>query len=200
MAIQFNIQDLYMKAFGVKAPEYDLKETNEGLIAPNNYSSVNPDVEPKSKYGSSPYFKQDALGRYYFMPVKLGDLDLPYPIIRIQSRKNIVETQMTERKGSVIEIISQDNWKIYIRGFIFAHDRKFPEEDIYNMRKMYERNESLVISSVLTDLFLTSQDSNNNETDKVVITDINFPEVKGIEHVKPYEIQLISDSIFELEV
>jgi hypothetical protein len=180
MSYQFDLAELYQKAFGITVPKYEL-------------DSKNTQDQLGSKYGSSLYRKADVTGRYYFMPVTLGGLELGYPIIRIQGRKNIVETQMTERKGSAIEIISQDNWKIYIRGFMFGHDRKFPEEQIYELKELYERNESLELRSVLTDLFLVEKDS-------VVIADINFPEVKGIEHVKPYEINLISDSIFELEI
>ncbi|MBK6819839.1 MAG: hypothetical protein IPG85_09755 [Bacteroidetes bacterium] len=126
------------------------------------------------------------------MPVTLGD-EVGYPIIRILGAQHSGETPMTERKGSAIEIISQDNWKIYIRGFLFNHDREYPEEDIYKLKELFEKNESVVIRSVLTDLFLIAED-------RVVITDINFPEVTGIEHVKPYEINLISDSIFDLEI
>jgi len=180
MSYQFDLGEMYQKAFGIKMPKYELdsKNTQDAI---------------GSKYGSSLYRKADVTGRYYFMPVTLGGLELGYPIIRIQARKNIVETPMTERKGSAIEIISQDNWKIYIRGFMFNHDREYPEEDIYNLKELFEKNESLELRSVLTDLFLVGED-------RVVITDINFPEVKGIEHVKPYEINLISDSIFDLEI
>lgn len=190
---QFDLGDLYMQAFGVKMPDYDLKSENAGLKYPQSGASFNESQLPKGKFGSSAYYKQDSQGRYYFLPVTLGDVDLPYPIIRIQSRKYIVETQMTERKGSVIELISQDNWKIYIRGFIINHDRQFPEDEIAELINLYERNESLVIKNVLTDIALAV-------SDKVKIADLNFPEVRGVEYVKPYEINLISDSIFDLEI
>lgn len=184
---KFDLQDLYLKAFGVQFPKYELESKNTADAI-------------GSKYGSSVYRKADVTGRYYFMPVELGGLELGYPIIRIQSRKNIVETHLTEQNGSVIEMISRENWKIYIRGFMFNHEREYPEEDIYNLKELYNRNESVVIKSVLTDIFLTHKDDDGNDTDRVVVTDINFPEVKGIEHVKPYEINLISDSIFSLEI
>jgi hypothetical protein len=44
---------------------------------------------------------------------------------------------------------------------------------------------------VLTDLFLTADD-------RVCIKSLNFPEVKGIEDVKPYEMELVSVNIFDL--
>lgn len=176
---KFDLGELYNKAFNIKLPEYAiLAENEEALVA--------------SKYGSSTYRRADAVGRNYFMPVELGGMQLSYPVIRISGSKNIVETQLTERKGSVIEIINQDSYKIYIRGFMINHQGHFPEEDVYNLQQLFELNKSIPIKSVLTDLFLTSDD-------RVVIKDFNLPEVQGVENVKPYELELISDSVFELE-
>ncbi len=177
----FNIGALYSQAFNEPLPEYNFgTDQNES----DDYSS---------KFGSSSFRKDDALGRPYFMPAKLGDLDLGYPIIRVQGQKHIVQTQLTERKGSVIEIINQDSYKIYVRGFLIDHSGKFPEEQVFNLKELYEQNKSQPIVSALTDLFLTKDD-------RVVIADINFPEVTGIENIKPYELNLVSDSIFELEI
>lgn len=177
---QFDLGALFNKVWKTGMPEYDLKSTNESDAF-------------ASKFGSSVYRKADAVGRYYFMPVKLGDVELQYPIIRIQGRKNIVETQLTERKGSVIEIINQESYQIYIRGFLINHTGDFPEEAVHEMKELFETNQSVPIRSVLTDLFLTDEDS-------VVIADLSFPEVTGVENVKPYELNLISDSNFELEI
>lgn len=190
--MEFNLNNIYRRVFGVQ-PNYDLESTNEGLKQPQDNASFAPGVLPTSKYGSSEFYKQDAVGRYYFMPVKLGDVELQYPIIRIQGRKNIVETQLTERKGSVIELINQDNYRIYIRGFIIDHQNNYPEDAIKDIVNLFELNTHVALRSVLTDLFLT-------ENDSVVITDINFPEVSGVQNVKPYEINLISNNIFELEI
>ncbi len=190
----FDLIKLFEQAFGVKMPEYQITDANKAMLHPDGtQASFNPETLPKGKYGSSPYFNQDALGRYYFMPAKLGDVDLQYPLIRIQGRKQIVETMLTERKGRVIEQISQDNYKIQIRGVMIGHDRNFPEEQIDLLRKLFETNQSIPLRSVLTDIFLAAGD-------RVVIEELNLPEVKGVEYVKPYELSLIQDSVFELEL
>lgn len=177
---QFDLGILFQKAFGITLPKYDL-------------NSQKASSDQSSKYGSSIYRKTDAMGRYYFMPVELGGLELQYPVIRIQGRKILQETVMTERKGSVIEGIAMENYRIYIRGFMVDHGGLYPEDQIYALKEAWERNESLPLRSVLTDIFLESED-------RVVITDFSLPEVKGVEHVKPYEINLVSDSIFTLEI
>lgn len=182
---------------GTKSYELDLQKLYQdtfGVNIASDYVVKNADAkELKSKYGSSEYRRMDALGYYYFLPVQLGELWLHYPIIRITARKNIIETQMTERDGSVIEIINNDSFKIYIRGFIIGHDGNFPEEDVYQLKELFLQNKSVPIKSVLTDLFLIGED-------KVVLTELNFPEVKGVENIKPYEISMVSDHVFELDI
>lgn len=176
---QFTISELFQKAFG-REIEYDLVNSKA-------------DQQESSKYGSSPYRAEDAKGRWMFMPVTLDTLQLVYAVIRVTGRKNIVETQLTERKGSVIEIINQDSYKIYIRGFLIDHTGNYPEDGVNALKELFEQNKSVPIKSVLTDLFLT-------EEDRIVITELNFPEVTGIENIKPFEMNMVSDSIFDLEI
>lgn len=179
-----NLQELYNKAFGVQLPEYNL--------------NVQPNTPPEttSIYGTPFYGSNHVTGAYYFLPAFFdleddSDYTIPFPIIRIQSQKRIVETPLTERKGTVLELINQDSWKIYIKGFIISKDNRYPEQEIKQLIDVYERNVSLRLRCALTDLFLAADD-------RVCIKSINFPEVKGIEHVKPYEIELVSNSIFDL--
>jgi hypothetical protein len=179
-----DLQDLYNKAFGVSIPEYKL---NASPKAAPDTSSI---------YGTPFYGSNFVTGAYYFLPAFLdfqddSDYSIPFPIIRIQSQKRIIETPLTERKGTVVELVNQESWKIYIKGFIISKDGNFPEQEILKMKEVYELNTALRLRCALTDLFLTADD-------RVTIKSINFPEVKGIQHVKPYEMELISVNIFDL--
>jgi len=193
--MSYNLSKLFEEAFGTKMPAYDFEKLeNKGFRYPEGFlASFNPEILPNGKYGSSPYYQQDAIGRYYFMPVKLGEFELPYPLIRIQGRKRIVETPLTDRDGSVLEQISRDNYRIQIRGLIVDHDRRYPEDLIHQLKELFEQNKSLPIRSVLTDIFLV-------KNDHVVIEELILPEIKGVEHVKPYELSLIEDAVFDLEL
>jgi hypothetical protein len=179
-----DLKELYNKAFGVSMPEYKLNVADK----PTPFTS--------SIYGT-PFNGSNALtGGFYFLPAYFdlqddSDYTIPFPIIRVQSQKRIVETPLTERKGTVIELINQESWKIYIKGFIVSKDGNYPEQEILKMKEVYELNTALRLRCALTDLFLTADD-------RVLITDLNFPEVKGVEHVKPYEINLISTSVLDL--
>lgn len=147
-------------------------------------------------YGTPFYGSNPITGQYYFLPAFLdinddSDYELPFPIIRVQSQKIIVETPMTERKGSVVELVSQESWKINIKGFIMSNNGLFPEQQIKQLVQVYELNRALRLRCALTDLMLEADD-------RVVIKKLDFPEVKGVEHVKPYDMDLVSVSIFDL--
>jgi hypothetical protein len=196
-----DLKELYKQAFGVSIPEYQLFEQKGDKAV---YSGKdNGDLYLRGKFGSIMYGNNAIGGNYTFMPAFFDldndgqfteyDFELPFPIIRISSQKRIVETPLTERKGTVVEIVSQENWKIYIKGFIISKDLIFPEEQVYALKQLYENTKYLRLRCALTDLFLTADD-------RVVITDLNFPDVKGIEHVKPYEMNLITTNIFNLNV
>lgn len=179
-----DLNELYMKAFGVSAPEYKLNAEPKALPSSN------------SMYGTPYYGNNYVTGAYYFLPAFFdiqdnSDYEIPFPIIRIQSQKRIIETPLTERKGTVVEIVNQESWKIYIKGFIISKNSNYPEKEIEALKNVYEMDKAIRLRCALTDLFLKADD-------RVVIKSINFPEVKGVEHVKPYEMELISVSIFDL--
>lgn len=179
-----NLNQLFQKAFGVSMPDYQLNQLDKP--APLN----------NSIYGTPFYGNNPLTGQYYFLPAFLdinddSDYTLPFPIIRIQNQKVIIETPMTERKGSVVEMVSQESWKINIKGFIISPNGQYPEAEIKRMVEVYELNKALRLRCALTDLCLQADD-------RVVIKSLNFPEVKGVEHVKPYEMELVSVSIFDL--
>lgn len=180
-----NLQELYNKAFGVNMPEYTL--------------NAQPQTPPEttSIYGTPFYGSNHVTGGYYFLPAYFdlnddSDYTIPFPIIRVQSQKRMIETPLTERKGVVVEVVNQESWKIYIKGFIISKDGRYPEQEIAKMIEVYELNTALRLRCALTDLYLTADD-------RVCIKSINFPEVKGIETVKPYELELISVNIFDLK-
>ncbi len=199
-----DLQELYNKAFGISLPEYKLNADAKdappkAVVTPPSYDlSKTPkaDLLGSSIYGTPFYGSNYVTGAYYFLPAFFdlqddSDYTIPFPIIRIQSQKRIIETPLTERKGTVVELVSQESWKIYIKGFIISKDGNYPEQEILKMKEVYELDTALRLRCALTDLFLTADD-------RVAIKSINFPEVKGVEHVKPYEMELISVNIFDL--
>lgn len=138
-------------------------------------------------------WQQGVNGIYQFMPVILGGVPLWAPQIRLTGRKTIVETQLVERKGSVKEIISTDDYIINIRGIIKRQDGLWPEQELAQLISLYERNEAVEIESAITNRVL-------NGIEYVVITNIQLPGKPGFVESIPYEIECVVDIPFVLEL
>lgn len=173
MATSFDIQKIFRDTWGYHPPVFDVS------------------VQPEQSSKKIDYFAKGLFGRPYFMPVKLGEVNLPNPVIKITSKKTIVETAMVNRVGTVKELISLEDYRINIKGIIITEDNSYPEDDIRTIHELYKQNTSFPIISALTNIFLT-------DDNKVVITDITWPEVSGTQNVKTYEMNLVSDHPFDL--
>ena len=198
--ISFSLCTLFEKTFGYKTRAFDPEFSKaQGYLAPSR-------IEQGAQ--GSPYYANDSLGMEYFMPVTLvfpdssapnpamNKYNLPYPVISISSRKTIVETPLTERRGTVKELINTTDYDIVIRGFIIGIGNEFPETEVTALRTVYEQNTALSLQCPLTDIFLLRPDRKGS--DQVVITDLSFPSIAGVKNVRPYELRLVSDEAFNL--
>lgn len=150
--------------------------------------------DQRTALGDRLWFDPDTGGTgYQFMPVNIGGVQLWAPSIRLSGRKTIVETPMVELSGSVKEIISLDDYVIQIRGVIKRKDGLWPDDEMDELRQLWQRNEALPIINALTGHFL-----NGNEY--VVITNLNLPEPNGFVESIRYELECVSDIPFNLEV
>lgn len=194
--VSFSIRDLYEQAFGYKSPAFELPQIpgTDGKIPDSGGSYSN--RHPRISSVGAPYFSTDKLGREYYMPVLLGGVELPHPVISVHGRKNIVETPLVQRRGKVKELINTDDYVISIRGLIFNNTDEFPEKEVRDLKDLFELPESLVMESAITDIFLLQPDRKGY--DKVVIKSFSFPEMRGIMNVRPYELELVSDEDFTL--
>jgi len=184
--VSFSIAQLFEKQFGYKSDAFNFNKITDRNLKAN---------------GGSPLYSLDSFGREYFMPVWLGQtldslIEIPYPVIRIECRKTIVETPLTERNGTVKELIYTQDYRISIKGLIVSSTPDWPEKDIRALNTLFNVNTPIYIQSALTDIFLVAVDRNGDT--QAVISSIFFPENKGVKNVCPYEIELLSDNIFSL--
>jgi len=154
----------------------------------------------------SPYYANDALGREYFLPVTViypdssGNLvtyELPYPVISIRGNKHVVETPLTERRGTVSELISTESYKISIKGFVInTVGNEMPEDELVDFRNFFECDMPFSIKCPLTDVFLLRPDRKGS--DQVTIRSFELPYSIGVKNVKTYSIELVSEEPFNL--
>lgn len=200
----FNIFDLFAATWGYRpqgkitvtdvdgnsSTVYSGDETAQIKLTDRNLVNKKSDV---GMYGS--YYGKDVWGREVFMPLTLNGIVLPYVWMKVNLKKRIVETDMTERRGSVNEIISFENIEIGVKGFAVGAFDTFPEQELEDLRNIFEVANSIECKSVLTDIFLL----NKSGTDKVIMRDLEILDNQGIEHVRAFQFTLTSDQILELE-
>lgn len=188
--ISLSIGELFGRAFGYVPNNFE-KDMEVYWASPDRKTPARLETNER---GTSGYYGFDAEGREYYMPVTLGGVKLQHPVISYSSTKRVIETELTERRGSAKQLVNIGDWEIMIKGVIVNKDNEYPESEIRELVELHERRESLVIGSVITDLLLIRGDSQ----DRVVIKRISFPEVRGIRNARGYEIELVSDQEFDL--
>jgi hypothetical protein len=150
-------------------------------------------------------FTTDSKGIEVWLPVRLeglpsgvgdgGKLVLPYTVVRITAKSTIIRTPLAERRGSVKELYNIEDYIITIKGFFIDKARRlWPEQDLQALKEIHEMGKSFKISNALVSTFLGDEDN-------VVMTGFDLPEVEGgRNHVRPFVMNLESDSVFTLEV
>lgn len=136
------------------------------------------------------------LGRPLFMPVQIGDLVLPNePTIYIVGSKNIIETPLAGniRRGAVKELINTNDYSVTIRGIAINYNSTlvYPEDQVRDINELFLEDQSLEIKCALTAILGIY---------RVVIRQVVFPEMRGIQHAQAYELQCVSDEDFILEL
>jgi hypothetical protein len=193
---QFDLSQIFREAFGYEPPT-DASKINIPKAA---------DRKEQSKLGQ-PFYKTDLSGREFFLPVIINNILIPFAVLGMTWKKTIVSTSMPERGGSVKELISIDDYSFNLKGILVNETNDFPDDGVMELFDLFAgpktRGTSVTMRSVLSDIVLSGE-SNPKKDDpdghKVVIKEVNWPAVSGVEHAKPFEMQLESDMIFDLEI
>ena len=181
---EFNLNKIYQDAFGYQPPRpFELAKAS-----------------PRKEFSSlgSPFYNEaieDVFGREFFLPVYLDGYLLPFAVMSMTWKKTIVSTPMPERGGSVHEMISVDDYVFNIKGLLVDENNEFPELDIRDMHTIFKKNASIKLRSALSDIVLRGEADHS-----VIIKEMKWPPVAGVEHIRPFDIDLESDQIFELEL
>ncbi|MGJ1513787.1 DUF6046 domain-containing protein [Sphingobacterium siyangense] len=142
--------------------------------------------------------ESQSLGKPYFMTltVQAGKEITEFPnepLVTIYSQKTIVETPTVgeERKGTVKEFISTEDYQIDIKGIIMGSGT-YPAEEVKSLNELYNKNEALdVVGNLFFDLF---------NIQRIVLTSIKFDEMMGQQELQKYTITAVSDQDFFAEL
>lgn len=195
MPISIDISNAFNSAFGIVLSDISIDDVE---------FTQTPSIPRKTSNLGARFYQTDSQGREHFLPITLDGMLLPFAVISIVQKRNIVSTPMPLRKvgkgkdercaGSVHEIINVDDYQMTIKGLFLNDDNSFPEKEILQLNEISAKCVSVELRSVITDIFL-----NGSSNHMVTIKSVTWPAVEGIEHAKPFIIELESDGIFVLE-
>lgn len=192
---EFNIPELYRRAFGYVAYPY----------FPNNTTDEVKEL-PAYETGDVSSFraeKTSLLGTPLFMPVQMQISDpgkpvemiyLPNePIVEISGSKNIVKTPIDGNDGTFKELYAMNDYVTTIRGIAVQEDGtdEYPDKIVRQLRTICELKGSVKIVCKLLTYF---------NVDLVAIESFEFPALEGSPGVQPYVINCISDKVYKLEL
>lgn len=178
----FDIRELVAKAhFDYIGPSFPLWwQKNKAKMSP-------PDLK---KIGIKP-------GQKYFTTLTLAykgeRFELPNePLIALSLSKTIVETATVgkHRKGTVKEYICTEDYQISIKGLCIDDDDResYPADQVDTLNRMFDINDALeVVDNAFLELFGIR---------KIVLKEIQFDEMVGIQAAQRYAISAVSDQDF----
>lgn len=121
------------------------------------------------------------------------NLSIDICTVSVNLVSTIVNTPVVERKGTVNEIVNIDDYKFTIRGFLIGKNRTVPEQDILDLVALKESTQEKTLHGGYPELFL-------DESCRIVISELDFPEVQGQNHwIRPFSLTCKSDFISDLE-
>lgn len=198
-----DLAELYQKTFGSKpyqVPNHSEKSEDSEPFRIGQKTSLNKFTNKGS------LLTEQLKGVEIMLPVRFYDgpkllMFLPYTVIKIAGKKTIVETPLNERRGTVKEEFSVDDYSISVKGFLIDDNRSFPEDQLQLLRELFETGHAVTLDNALTNIFLTDSELREDEQRRVVIYDFDVQEVQGGRlHVRPFSMNLKSDCVFTLEL
>lgn len=178
--MEYRIDELLQEAFGRSAvPVY---RSDEAETEPKPVSSNRP----------NPNTPESLLNVNIQMPIQIGTLSLPNePLIEVMGANRILMTPVAggRRKGTVKEIISEDDHVLRIRGIIVNDQGIYPATEVLALRTLLKSKKSLPVVNAVCRIHGIS---------RIVFERWRFFDMEGVPAAQAYEIYAISDEEIEL--
>ncbi len=188
----FNLLTLYKEYFG-REP-FKVEKNNDSPRGTIHYSNKNISFNKIGAYGQDIWFPCELRGgklnngNWEAISVVLNACTIAVNMVT-----NVVSTPVVGRKGTVNEIVNIEDYKFTIRGFLIGQNRKVPEDKIKALVDLKESWMEKTLHGGYPEIFL-------DESCRIIITELEFPEVQGQSHwIRPFVLTCKSDFITDLE-
>jgi hypothetical protein len=125
--------------------------------------------------------------------IDFDELVLDVVLFDVAQTKQIIKTEITGKRGSIKEYISNGDYSVNIKGVITSENpNAFPYQKIRDLKKILDVPRHLEISSkLLNDI---------HNINYVVVENYSFPMKEGIQDAQFFEINCLSDDPIELTI
>lgn len=197
----FDLFALYKSVFG-NTPYYIAeKDSEEVTVEPAIYSGIPENNRSKSSIDYTTkqisLNKKSVYGKDIWFPVEFWKsnnklIEIDCCTIAVNLSKTVIKTAVSERKGTVHEQFNTDDYKFTIKGFLIGKDRFFPEDQINQLKDIFETTDPVSLHGGYPELFL-------DESCRVAVLTLDFPETMGKSPwVRPFSMTCESDYIQNL--
>lgn len=131
-------------------------------------------------------------GSLFAMPLKIGDYKFVIdPIISVSSSREIVRTIMPGFAGTIKEVISDDDYRITMRGLIINEDNDdYPYEQVAELDALKRTTSALKVENKLLNLCFGVK--------QIVVESMEFEGAEGMQSMQTFVISALSDRDVEL--
>ncbi len=142
--------------------------------------------------GKAPVYAKDNTNgnKVLFLPIWINDTLIPVARVYGGCKIEMVETPLIARRGTVKELIRFDDYRFTIQGMCVGLKKEFPSEQIEKLNSFFNIGKPVKIQNAFIDTLL--------KADEFIITELDFPDMRGVEHVKAFTMEIVADSIFDL--
>lgn len=188
-----NVSDILKRVYGARGLAFPAKpDDNHASVIAAEFTGAAA-IPWQERIGKgTPLWGRNVLGRAVFMPVKLGGIELPNPLISFGGEKSIIETDVVE-VGTVFEKVFTRPYDITIICTLLNEEGTFPEKQVIQLEKLYREGTLYTLECALTDIFL--QPKNN-----FILSRIDLQDMQGIEDAQVIQLSGRSNVDFQLEI
>lgn len=184
--IQFDLQQLFRKTFGIKAVPFRGLETR--AFVPEGQAFEGLQVRRTRSVSTG------LEGVQVILPLELDGFRFPIePVISVRGRNKIIETEFDGNDaGTFKEMYSVGDYQVTIRGILLNDDPDFeqlPERDMRKLRAICEKQTHIKAVSELLAIY---------GIEYLAIKDYDFPGVPGELEMQAFELQCVSDKPYDL--
>lgn len=168
-------------------------ENTFGYIQVPKFLGLDPKIQQTSTSKGTDLYKKDEFGRDVFSPVTLAwgtnKVTLPYSTVSVTGSKKIVNTPLVNRRGSVNEQVSINDYEFQINGVVIS-EQALPEDWLDLFAQIFETKEPMEIINPVTDFY---------NTGNVIILSHNLPDMRGISNAQAFSFKARTEINLELE-